>query len=135
MLDNKYYTAPLAFTKLSDISQLQETCDFQAIILDDSKYMRYLSNDIPVFYMGTSDPMSGSLDDMSGSLDGTFTLIDPIVPNALSLLKAELDLIDWNEKTIKSLKHSQIDVFEQLLQFKRGDDVEKFVNLLNQIQE
>lgn len=120
-LDNKYYTAPVAFTQLNSISDL--TCDFQVVILDDLHLLPLVSNDstTTVFFIGhtTDDPA---------------IFIDPSDPDAFSQLKAELDLIDWPEKHVKSLEGAKIEIFEQLLQFKRGDNIEEFLNLLKQLE-
>ena len=121
ILDNKYYTAPVAFTQLNSISDL--TCDFQVVILDDLHLLPLVCNDssTTVFFIGDTT-------------DDSAIFIDPSDPDAISQLTAELDLIDWPQKNIKSLDGAKIDVFEQLLQFKRGDNIEEFLNLLKQLE-
>ncbi len=117
-LDNKYYTAPVTVTTVDCLS-----LDFQVVILDD---LKLISNyectfEGTIIFIGSTD-------------DSSCITIDPLDSDALQCLKDQLYLIDWPVKHLKSKDSSKIDIFEQLLKFKRGDNIDLFLNLLKQLE-
>lgn len=118
LLQNKYYTATLTFKKMNSISDI--TPEFQAIILDDQSLLSLLDPDFTIFYIGSNCELEHVI------------CINPLEPNALQDLKSQLDLIDWPDKSLKSTSDPLL-LFERLLDFRKGDNVEMFATLLDEM--
>lgn len=117
LLDNKYYTASLTFVKIKSISEI--TPDFQVIILDDESLVSLIDPDMTIILINNIESQN-------------VISIDPLDPNALQDLKSQLDLIDWPDKSLKSTS-DQLQLFERLLEFRPGDNVDIFAKLLDEM--
>ena len=109
-LDNKYYTAPLEYTRIH--SNLEINSNIQAVILDDIHVSTLIDPSLTIIYINSGD---SSIDDSENT---NVITVNPQDPNALLELVNILQVIDWPEKTLKSISKDPLDLFERLLEFK-----------------